>query len=229
MDNETPKNIWFTRDLQHVFLIPERAVLIPGMDEIHDMRDNRRLVSVTDLSAYTCSREAAKEHLYAAWQMSLNATKQAWLDLYGFSQQTGEAIDTDELGRQFKEGLEMAGPQAQEIFSAGQGIVESVMEAAQSEHTRPQSEQKELFKHVFSQLPALLDQFSEDKLDAAAQDPDVWAEQLYRMVFEEADKEKHARRKEKLAADVRESIAKGLRSAGMKPTMDWGASHDDKQ
>lgn len=221
MDNEFLKHLWFTQDKEHLFLISDRAVLMPGMEVIHNFQEEQKFVLLDALTSYQCSMDEAKRHLYAIWQASLESTKKAWLDLYTFSQKTGESIDLSELGKQFQEGLRMVGPQAQEIFSASQGFVESVVGAAQTQDTLPESEQRELFKRVFSQLPQLLDQFSEDKLDAAAQNPDVWAEKLYRMVFEGADNERHAKRKEELASDIRKSIAKGLRSAGMKPSMDW--------
>lgn len=229
MNKDTRNYLWFTRDLEHLFLIPDRVVFMPGMNAINNLKDELKLVSLDALASYKCSRNEAKQHLCAAWQESLESTKQAWLDLYAFSQLIGQSIDLGELGKQFQEGLQMAGPQAQEIFSASQGFVESVVGAAQTQETLSEAEHKEVFKHVFSQLPQLIDQFSEDNLEAAAQDPDAWADKLYRRVFDEADKEKFAKRKEELANDIRNSIAKGLRSAGMKPSTDWKRRKCDKR
>jgi hypothetical protein len=223
MENQSMKHLWFSQDKDAYFLIPCRAVLIPGLDVIQNFREDKKFVSLEALAQYGCTAEKAKQHLYAVWQATLAATKQAWLELYAFSQQSSEEIDMSELGRQFQDGLQAAGPQAQEIFSASRDFVESVVNAAQApQESLSEAEQKDVFKHVFSQLPQLLEQFDRVSLEAATQDPETWAENLYNKVFEKVDREKLARRKEVLAVDIKKSIAQGMRSAGITPSMDRG-------
>jgi hypothetical protein len=96
-----------------------------------------------------------------------------------------------------------------------------VVAAVNSSEDLPESEQKALFKQVFGQLPQMLEQFSEAGLEQAAQDPDAWADDLYQQVFGEMDAKKQERHRQALADDIRASIADGLRSVGMKPSMDF--------
>ncbi len=227
MDREIASNLWFTRDFERIFLIPSRTVVMPGMDAIYDLQENQKLVDLDTLSSCECSRDEAKDYLQSQWQSALASTKQAWLDLYTFSQKTGAGIDLDEFGKQFQQGLQMAGPQAQEIFDASRAFVESVNSAAQTQDDTSDGDQKALFKQVFSQLPQLLDQFSDANIEAAAEDPEAWADKLYHSVFAKLDKEKVEKRKRDLAKSVRASIAKGLRSAGMEPLADWDKKPGD--
>ncbi|MCW5599985.1 hypothetical protein [Nitrosomonas sp.] len=200
-----------------------------GLDPIYDLQETRKLVSLDTIAPYECSQEDAKTHLQNLWETSLESAKQSWLNLYTFSQKTGQEIDIAELRDQFKQGLQMAGPQAQEIFEASQSLVESITSAANNPANLSESDQKDLFKRVFSQLPQLLDQFSEANLEAAAQDPDVWADKLYQQVFGELDKKKHAERQQRLSDEIRESIAEGLRSVGMTPSIDWEKDKDETE
>ena len=220
MKKHSSCHLWLTADFRRFFLIPDHTILMSGLDPIYDLQETRKLVSLDTIAPYECSQEDAQSHLQNLWKNSLESTKQAWLNLYTFSQKTDQAINIAELSEQFKQGLQMAGPQAQEIFEASQSLVESITSAANNPENLSESDQKELFKRVFSQLPQLLDQFSETNLEAAAQDPDAWADKLYQQVFAELDQKKHARRKQKLADEIRDSIAEGLRSVGMKPSVD---------
>ena len=221
MSKEIILEFWFTQDLQRLFLIPTREILLPGLDEIYNLQEKRKLVSLETLSQYSCSQEEAKKHLQNAWKTSLEFTKQAWLNLYTFSQKTGQEINIAELSEQFKQGLQMAGSQAQEIFETSQSLVESITTAANNQENLSETDQKDLFKRVLSQLPQLLDQLSEADLEAAAQDPDAWADRLYQQVFGELDQKKHKQRNQRLTDEVRESIAEGLRSVGMTPSSDF--------
>ncbi|MEM9214093.1 MAG: hypothetical protein AAGD25_07065 [Cyanobacteria bacterium P01_F01_bin.150] len=200
---------------------------MPGLEPIHDFQNKRKLVSFEEISSYECSQEEAQAHLQTLWKGSLESTKQAWLNLYTFSQKTGQEINIAELSNHFKEGLQMAGPQVQEIFDMSQAFVESITTAVDSQENLSEVDQKDLFKRVFSQLPQLLDQFSEANLEAAAQDPDAWADNLYQRVFGEFDKKKHEQRNQRLADEVRESIAEGLRSVGMTPSSDFEKGNKD--
>lgn len=229
MDESKGRHLWHTPDLTRFFLVPERTILAPGLDPIHDLRGGQRLVALGALAAFACTPEEAKAHLQAAWQASLQEAKQAWLDLYQFSQQTGQALDLDAAARQFREGLALAGPPAEDAFAAGQAFVESVVAAAEDAGALSEDEQKAVFQRVFAQLPELLDQFSDASLARAADDPEAWAKGLHDRVFGEAEARRRDRRRQELADDVRASIATRLRQAGLTPSVDFGreAGGDD--
>ena len=214
-------HLWLTQDFKQFFLIPNHTILMSGLDPIYDLQENQKLVSLEAISSYECSQEDAQAHLQALWKTSLESTKQAWIDLYTFSQKTGKEINIAELSEQFKQGLQISSPQTQEIFNTSQALVESITAAANNQENISEAEQKALFKRVFSQLPQLLDQFSKANLEAAARDPDVWADNLYQQVFGELDKKKHEQRNQRIADEVRESIAEGLRAVGITPSIDF--------
>jgi hypothetical protein len=199
---------------------------MPGLEPIYDLQENQRLVALDALAAFACSPDAAREHLYAEWQDSLEATKQAWLALHSFSERSGQTLDLAGMSKQFQEGLEMAGAQAQEAFAAGQALVESMVATAQNTGSLPESEQKALFKRVFAQLPQLLEQFSDAGLEQAAEDPDAWANKLYQQVFGETEQRKRDQRRQNLANEIRASIAERLRAAGIKPSTDFTKPDD---
>lgn len=116
MHHSHSSHLWFSQDLEHFFIIPKRIILMSGLEPIYDLQGNRKLVSYEEISSCRCSQEEAQAHLQVLWKTSLEYTKQAWLNLYTFSQKTGQEINIAELSDQFKEGLQMAGSQAQKNF-----------------------------------------------------------------------------------------------------------------
>lgn len=210
-------HLWFTEDFTRFFLIPERTILVPGLEAICDLRENRRLVSIAALSIYACSQEEGRQHLYTAWQEGLETAKQAWLDLSAFAGRSGQGIDVAEMSRQFQEGFKATGPEAGDIFDMTRDLVESIFRAANEESQISEAEGRAVFKRVFSQLPQLMDQFSRENLEAAAADPEAWAESLYTRVFGEQEQKRLEQRKNELAEEIRASIEARLVAAGMKP------------
>lgn len=220
MNKNSTLHLWFSEDSRRFFLIPERARLAPGTETICDLLENRRLVAPEALAGYACSLEEGQQHLHAAWQEALERAKQAWLDLANFAERSGQGIDNAELGRQFQEGLQAAGPEAQEIFATGRDLVESILQAANEMPQLSDAEAQVAFKRAFAQLPEIMEQFSEAALEMAAADPEAWADNLYRQVFGEQEQRKLEQRKQELAEDIRASIEAGLVAAGMKPLAD---------
>lgn len=221
---QTTNGLWVTSDFTRFFLIPARVLPAPGLESIYDMQGNKRLVSLASLALFSCSQERAREHLHAGWQASLAATRQAWLDLYNFCQRTGQELDLNELGRQFREGLDMADERAREAFDMGRALTESVAAAAQGSGS--EAEQQALFKKVFRQLPQLLEQFSDESLERAAEDPEAWAQRLSQQVFGEAEQRRKDRQRQKLAEEIQASIAARLREAGLTPSADFEGKRD---
>ena len=221
MNPDVARHLWFTADFGRCFLIPERTVLMPGLDIIRDLRGAQRIVSLSALVPFACTRDEASAHLQAEWRASLASARRAWLDLYEFSQRSGHAMNLDAFGRQIREGLGLAGPEAERSLAAGQAFVESVVGAAQGSDHLSESEQKALFQRVFGQLPELLEQFDATNLARAAEHPEDWARALHDRVFGASDSRERERRRQELADDVRASIAARLREAGITPSADF--------
>lgn len=70
-------------------------------------------------------------------------------------------------------------------------------------------------------MPGLGELLGEEELNKAAADPDAWAKTLQEQFITPAEKAKLKEKEDKLAKEIRESIAEGLRKAGVKPAEDF--------
>jgi hypothetical protein len=229
MTQDVIAHLWFTQDFKQLFLIPERFILAPGLEVIHDLQEQKKLVSLAALTHYECSLDAAQEHLLQVWRNALKESQQAGLNLAKFAQAQDQNLDLTQLRNQLVDSLQMVtpglAPELNDIVTLSQTWVESVVSAAHTSESESDESKQRLFKQVFSQLPQLLEQFSEANLEQASQDPEAWAKQLYQQVFADIEREKHAQHQKKLANDIQQSIAERLRAVGIQPSIDTPRSN----
>lgn len=213
--------IWSDVNFEHLFLLPDAMELPAGVDTIHNLDGETKLVSIVQLASYACTREEAAIFLRGEWDRQVEASKKAWNRLYEFSNNTGAAYDPEALKNDFLQGFMASGEGAQQSFDAGKNIVEQLLQAAQGDTGASEAEQQEAFKKLFKNVPDLLSKFNAENLDAAALDPEKWANDMYQQAFGEQEKAKHKAAQDKLAKEIQASIAAGLRKAGIKPSDDF--------
>lgn len=214
--------ILLTEDADRIFLVPQDIELPPGQDVMQDLEQQQLHVDITALAQYECDRETASKQLNNTWTAALEAAKSSWQRLFSFTQMTSGEAAVESIKTQLQQGIGSIGPEAQEIFNFSQEMVQSISKAAESNANLEEGEQKEQFIKLFSQVPQVMEQFTQENLEEAFKDPDRWADSLYQQMFHDMDRGKLGQRQERLKSEIQESIARGLRKAGMEPSIDRG-------
>lgn len=215
------KQLWFRKDFSSFFLIPSKEVIFPGTIILTNQEGKEKYVNADQIAGFSCTKEEAQEFLQKQWEQALQTAKKSWLDLYEFSRMTGETQDLSVMKEQFIQGLRESGIAADEAFDFGRQFVEQFNETVAGKEPESDEEKQEVFRELLQNLPEVLSFFDEKQLAKAANDPDAWAEKLHQKVFGKMDARKKEKSKEKLAKEIRDSIAQNLRNAGITPSVDF--------
>ena len=211
------KSLWYSATSKTFFLLPVDIVFPAGNNVLENMSGNTISTNEDWLQAHTCSQQAAQQHLENQWNESVEQSKQAWAQLYRLSELSGRGYDMNNLKKGLLDGLAQQNPGVHQAFEQGKSAVEELLKAVAAGDPGSSEEEKNVFKKIFSQVPGFEELFSQEELEKAAADPDAWAKKLQEQFITPAEKAKLKEREEKLAAEIRESIAAGLRKAGIKP------------
>lgn len=215
--------LWFSNESGRadIYLLPVKSVFMIGFSILYNLKGQKKHFNIDELKQYICTEEKALLFLRNQWNEALNEAKESWLQLNQFAKMTGLGQDVEELKKSFLHGLESSGANVNQAFDFGKNFVEQFQQAVKNGDLQDKETQQEAFKKIFKNFPEILSYFEEEKLEAAAKNPEVWAKELYQKAFGAEEKKKIEKRKEQLKNDVRASIAEGLRKAGIKPAEDF--------
>lgn len=214
------KTLWYSKENKSFFLVPAPMNFSPGNDELEDMSENTVKTDLQSLQSYTCTQQQAQQHLENKWKESVEESKKAWSQLYRLTELSGRGYDRNKLKKGLLDGLEQQGPGVKQAFEHGKAAVEELLKAVEAGEPGSAEEEQNIFKKLIKQMPGLGDLMGEEELNKAAADPDAWAKKLQEQFITPAEKARMKEKEDKLAAEIRESIAAGLRKAGIKPAGD---------
>lgn len=214
-------DLWFNLKLDKFYLLPKQHIAPIGGDKLTNMAEQIKYVTFQHIEQYACTQQEAQAHLRQQWDDALNKAKDAWQQLFEFSKMTGTAQDEAALKDSLLQGFKAAGSNIEQAFDISKNIVEQIQDAVRKGNPNGDTEQQEVFKKLFGNIPQVLRYFEEDTLKAAAKNPEVWAKELYQKMFGEQEQKKAAQLKERLKNEIRDSIAENLRKAGIKPSVDF--------
>lgn len=212
MSTET-KTIWFLPGTQTYYHIPASADLGRGSTAIASLKDEQRTVDAERLAAYTITKEQALAALRDEYALQLEHTKEALIALNLFAAHSGQ--NDEEFIRQQTTG-EFNFQGGDQPFAAGKEIVEDLLGSMRNPGATTK-EQEDAFMRTFGKVPQLMHYFDKENLALAAKNPEKWAKEMHDKLFGEQEAAKKKARSAKLKQEVRESIARGLRQAGMEP------------
>ncbi|HYF32567.1 MAG TPA: hypothetical protein VD993_15690 [Chitinophagaceae bacterium] len=215
------KILWYSAAKKTFFLVAAATDLPKGNDELQDMSGNTINTDITLLQPHECTAKQAQQHLEQEWNEAVEQSKRAWAQLYRLTELSGRGYDMEQLKKSLLDGLSTSGSGvAHEAFGHGKAAVEELLKAVEAGDPGSPEEEQNIFKNIFRQMPGLENLMTEEEWNKAAADPDAWAKKLREQFITPAEKAKMKEREDKLAAEIRESIAEGLRKAGIKPAGD---------
>jgi hypothetical protein len=209
------KTILYDSAGKRFFLVPADMELTTGELSVATMDDAVRSVSETEILPYETVEDVAMAYLRTDYDRLLEDTKQALQRINRFAVLTGR-MSTDFIQQMAQQEFAKLTPEEQQPFTIGKETIEEVLASIQQPGATPE-QQMESFRKSFAKVPDILKYFDENNLALAAKDPEAWAKMLNEKMFGEQDAANKKANSERLKRDVQESIARGLRSAGMEP------------
>ena len=209
------KNLFYDTANKRFFLVPEEVQLALGEFSVTTMDDTIRLVSEAEILPYETVEAVAMAHLRTDYDRLLEETKHALQRINRFAVLTGR-MNTEFIQNMAQQEFAKLSPEEQHPFTIGKETIEEVLASIQQPGATPE-QQMESFRKSFAKVPDILKYFDENNLALAAKDPEAWAKMLNEKMFGEQDAAKKKANSERLKREVEESIARGLRSAGMEP------------
>jgi hypothetical protein len=209
------KTILYDSAGKRFFLMPADMELTPGELPVATMDDAVRFVSEAEILPYETVEEVAMAYLRTDYDGLLEDTRQALQRINRFAVLTGR-MSTDFIQQMAQQEFAKLTPEEQQPFTIGRETIEEVLASIQQPGATPE-QQMESFRKSFAKVPDILKYFDENNLALAAKDPEAWAKMLNEKMFGEQDTAKKKANSERLKREVQESIARGLRSAGMEP------------
>lgn len=207
-------SIYISDNKDRFFRIPESVILEPGETILFDLDGNRHEVDSTRIEQFETPKEVLIQQLRFEYDESVNHTKRCLTTLTGFAAICGE---TEPYFLQQLTGSnpdtfsDMTAP-----FAFGKELVEELLFAQGKKDATPEEQQQD-FKKIVEKIPELLKYFDDENLQQAALDPETWANEMHKKMFGDQDNAKKNADIERLKREVQESIANGLRSAGIEP------------
>jgi hypothetical protein len=209
------KNILFDAAGKRFFLVPEDVQLTMGELSVATMDDTIRLVSEAEILPYETVEEVAMAYLRTDYDRLLEETKHALQRINRFAVLTGR-MSADFVQQMAQQEFGKLSPDEQQPFTIGKETIQDLLSSIQQPGATPE-EQMESFRKTFAKVPDILKYFDENNLALAAKNPEAWAKMLNDKMFGDQDAAKKKANSERLKREVQESIARGLRSAGMEP------------
>jgi len=219
-DLRQPVQLWLTTDGTRSYIVPYGTVLQPG--DLHLVGPGEATIDVAPRSVHrhAVDREEARAYLRERWDQAVGELRDAWMGLVWFGARTGDQLRIEDLVAPIQQGIALAGEDAEEAFATAIAVVESISRGPEISVEGPGFDEAAALRATFGRLPELLEQFTDPALDAAATNPDAWAERLSAQVFGEGHAGMSERRRRELADEVGLSIARRLREAGLTPSTD---------
>lgn len=212
---KTTPSVWKAIDTNDYFLVPENSVLKKGDYIIQDLNGNERSVDVSDIRPFAASEESILDFLKTDYTEKVKSVRESLFTLNAFAAQTGK-FDEASLKDLAKTEFEKQSREEQGPFAFSKDIIEDLMAGISDTNASPE-EQMQHFKTTMDKVPDVMKYFDEHNLALAAKDPEAWAKTIHDKLFGEQEAKKKAADTERLKKEVQESIARGLRKAGMKP------------
>jgi len=203
-----------SEDKQYVFRLSVDIVIETGDYPVMDMAGMRSMVKRSFIEPFQIEREEILLDLRKKYDESLKQTKRCLTDLTAFVGMFGTT--ESRFLEQLTDGWIDDSNDSQEVFNLSKEIVEEVLSSI-SKKDATEKEQQENFKKTMGKIPEVLKYFDTDQLELAAKDPEAWAKAMHEKMFGEQESEKRRADSERLKTEIEESIARGLRSAGMEP------------
>ena len=213
----TNKNtqIWKSTSTDDYFLIASNESLKPGAYTIEDLNGNQKSVDLKPILPFRTSEENILEFLKSDYEEKLKAVRESLVTLNAFAVRTGK-FDESSLKNLVKTEFDKMSEEEQEPFTFGKELIEDLMSSINDKNATPE-QQMANFQKTMGKVPEVMKYFDENNLALAAKDPEAWAKTIHDKMFGEEEKAKKAAYTENLKREVQESIARGLREAGMEP------------
>lgn len=212
-DPLTKKTVWLIDSEACYFIIPDGTVIPQGSDVLTDLHGKQCMADKQALTAFFVSPDEALSFLKLQYTDQISKTKKALMELNVLAAKTGKN-DPSFIDQMIKDGwsnVEQTAP-----FAIGKDIVEGLLGHVR-ETGKTTEEQQADFMKLFGRVPEITKFFDEKTLAEAAKNPEKWAAQMNEKFFGEEEAAKRKARTEKLKREVQESIARGLRNAGIEP------------
>lgn len=203
-----------SEDKQHVFRLSAGIAIETGEYQVIDMAGNRLMVKRSFIEPFQIEREEILLDLRKKYDESVKQTKRCLTDLTAFVGMFGTA--ESRFLEQLTDGWIDDSNDSREAFHLSKEIVEEVLSSI-SKKDATEKDQQDDFKRTMGKIPEVLKYFDTDQLELAAKDPETWAKAMHEKMFGEQESEKRKADSDRLKTEIEESIARGLRSAGMEP------------
>lgn len=197
------------------FLIPTTIDPKNGKFAIRDLDGNEKSVDLDDITAFKTSEESILTFLKTDYDEKLKSVRESLLTLNAFAAQTGK-FNEDQLTEFAKTEFDKLSGEEQGPFTFGKEMIEDLMAGINDKNASPE-EQMQNFQKTMGKVPDVMKYFDENNLALAAKDPEAWAKTIHDKMFGEQEAAKKSAYTENLKKEVQESIARGLRAAGMEP------------
>ena len=214
------RTLWITADGSRCYLVPSDATFEPGELQVVGPTGATMDVTPASIASHAIGQAEARTYLRGRWDNAVAGLRGAWTELAWFTELTGDDASLEEAISSVREGISSAGDGAEDAVALAAAIVESITHAREEIGEEPDLDERAALRATFGRLPELLQQFLDPALDAAATDPDAWAQRLSTQVFGDPHGGGAARRRRELSNEISASIAQRLREAGIEPSLD---------
>lgn len=209
----TTDSIWSLNTNKSYYKIPENIEFPQGVDIFQNLLGEIRTTNAVLFEQYLISEEDAFLYLKNSYTAQLDNTKKALMALNIFAVQTGRN-DQSFMEQMVRD--EFSDAEKDTPFAKGKDIVEGLLGHIRDTGKTEQEQQAD-FINLFGKIPDVAKFFDEKTLEEAAKNPEKWANEMNEKFFGKENAAKNKAKAEKLKKEVRESIERGLRSAGMEP------------
>lgn len=209
------KEIWFNSEDKNFFLIPVDIQVSKGEYRIEQFDKNEKFLAKKELIPFLAIEKNILEKLKTDYKQAIEKTKESLVYLNQFAFMTGQ-ITEESIKNIIKTEFDSLKENEQEPFVMGKELVQELIKNVKKTDLN-EEESKEAFKSTFQKVPEILSYFEENKLSEAANDPEAWANEMYQKMYGNIDQKRKSMEKNNLKNEIKESIAKGLRDAGIAP------------
>lgn len=216
MKTPLQQTVWIRKgEKQDYYLVPSDSQFTSGTETVVSLEEEEQKVVLQELEPFRVPEEEVLQFLDNTYRSQLEATKQALIRLNRFAALSGK-MDEDFIRKMAQTEFDRLNPDEQQPFTMGKEMITELLASVQQPGVTPE-EQLASFQKTFTKVPDILKYFDENNLALAAKNPEAWANEMHEKLFGEQEDAAKQAKTDRLKKEVQESIARGLKSAGMTP------------